>query len=282
IVFIIISNIINIETLKTYYLEIIIIFFITTSIRFISIFSMIKKMKLPMRWSYTLTFAGSKGALAIIMSHSLPADFIYREMFIAIIIGIVLLSTFIYTIILIYHINSSQTLYSQDIMIYDKNHTTTLSDDYAKDIIDILEKDTITDAYNTTFIEDILTKEIGRSQRYKTDLSILSFKVDSQKNQTQNLKEIGIIINQKIRLNDYFGKMNKDEYIILTSNTSISGAIVLAEKIIAKTDNLDSVNLFFGVTQLSATDDIESIYEKLEDALSRALSHDGEQIEIEI
>ncbi|MEA3228070.1 MAG: cation:proton antiporter, partial [Campylobacterota bacterium] len=55
IVFIIISNIINIEALKTYYLEIIIIFFITTSIRFISIFSMIKKMKLPMRWSYTLT-----------------------------------------------------------------------------------------------------------------------------------------------------------------------------------------------------------------------------------
>ena len=282
IVFIIISNIINIEDLKTYYLEILIIFALTTAIRFTAIFSMVKTMNLPMRWSATLTFAGSKGALAIIMSHSLPHDFIYREMFIAIIVGIVLLSTFIYTIILIYHINKSQTLYAQDIMVYDKNDTNMLPDDYAKNIIEILEKDALTDAYNTNFMEDILNKEISRAQRYKTDLSILTFKIVNKHNHTQNLKKVGTIINQKIRLNDYFGKINTDEFIILTSNTSISGAVVLAEKIIEKTNHINGVHIFFGVTQMEYTDNIESIYERLKDALDRALEKDDERIEIEV
>ena len=282
IVFIIISNIINIDNLKTYYLEILIIFALTTAIRFIAVFGMIKTMNLPMRWSTTLTFAGSKGALAIIMSHSLPDDFIYREMFIAIIVGIVLLSTFIYTIILIYHINKNQTLYAQDIMVHDKNDTTSLPQDYAKNIIEILEKDALTDAYNTNFIEDILNKEMSRAQRYKTDLSILTFKIVNKHNHTQNLKKVGIIINQKIRLNDYFGKLDKDKYIILTSNTSISGAIVLAEKIIEKTNHINGVHIFFGVTQMEYTDNIESIYERLKDALDRALEKDDERIEIEV
>jgi len=282
IVFIIISNIINIEALQRYYKEILIVFLLTTVIRFIFVYSMIKTMHLPMRWTTTLTFAGSKGALAIIMSHSLPESFIYRELFIAIIVGVVLLSTFIYTIILIYHIHKNQSLYAQDIMIYDKHDKKDISKDYAKNIIKILEKDVVTEAYNLNFIEDILNKEITSAQRYKTELSILTFKVISKHHHTQNLKKIATIINKQIRLTDYFGKLDKDEYIILTSHTSVSGAVVLAEKILEKTDTINGLNICFGVTQMSHTDNIESIYEKLQDALERALENNDERIEIEI
>lgn len=283
IVFIIISNIINIEALKTYYIEILTIFALTTLIRFISVMSMIKSMKLPNRWAYTLTFAGSKGALAIIMSHSLPHDFMYREMFIAIVIGVVLLSTFIYTIILMYIISKSALGFSQDIALYDKKNGSTAEDKkYTKELVKILEKDNLTNAYNATFIEDILTKEIARAQRYKMDFSILSFKIVEKNIKDEHIKSVAEIINKKIRLNDYFGKIDSSSFLILVSNTSLSGAVVLAEKIIHKSENLKKVNLHFAITQMSDTDTNESIFEKLDDAIERSLNGDGERIEIEV
>ena len=114
IVFMIVANIINPNLLFTYYKEILIIFIITTIIRYFSIFLMIKKLSLPSRWTYALSLSGTKGALAIIMVHSLPQTFIYKEMFESIIIGNVLLSTFIYTLALIKHVNVHFNEYKKD------------------------------------------------------------------------------------------------------------------------------------------------------------------------
>lgn len=283
VVFIIISNIIIFQDLITYAIEILTIFALTSFIRFGAILSMIKTLHLPMRWATTLTLAGSKGALTIIMSHSLPLEFVYREMFIAIVIGNVLLSTFIYTAFLMLHIYTSKKAYAQDILTYDNISTKQIEqNDYVKSVVSILEKDSNTDAYNRPFIEDILQKEISRAQRYKVDLSLLTFKIIAGDADIAHLKEISKVINSKIRLNDNFGKLDEERYLILTANTSLSGAIVLAEKITYKIKKLHNVQLYFGVTQMSETDTIESIYEKLEDALQRALLEDGQKIEVEV
>ncbi|MEA3330482.1 MAG: cation:proton antiporter [Campylobacterota bacterium] len=283
IVFIIISNIIIFEDLIIYAVEIFTIFALTTLIRFGAIFSMIKTLHLPVRWAQTLTLAGSKGALTIIMSHSLPLEFIYREMFIAIVIGNVLLSTFIYTGFLILHIYLNKKNYAQDIVTYDNITTKQMEqNDYVKSLVTVLEKDEETNAYNKPFIEDILEKEISRAQRYKVDFSILTFKVLANEEDIKQLKEIAKVINSKIRLNDNFGKLDSEKYLILTANTSLSGAIVLAEKITHKIKKLHNIQLYFGVTQMSDTDTLESIYEKLEDALQRALLENGQKIEVEV
>ncbi len=279
IVFIIIANIIHIDNLLLYYKEILAIFAITTLIRYASIFSMIKTFKLPLRWTQTLTLAGSKGALAIIMSHSLPDAFIYKDMFIAIVIGNVLLSTFIYTLLLIVHINRHQKAYSKDIL--ELNAKEISSDEYIKSLANILKKDNETDAYNKPFIEEILTHELARSQRYQSQLSILSFKIVKAQNEN-TFREVGEIVIEQTRTNDYFGKTADTEFIILASNTSISGAVTLAEKLLSKSNELLDTELFFGLTQVSNTDTLESIYEKLEDALSRAVNGEGEKIEIEV
>ncbi|RLA77251.1 MAG: transporter [Epsilonproteobacteria bacterium] len=279
IVFIIIANIIHMDNLLLYYKEILAIFAITTLIRYASIFSMIKTFKLPLRWTQTLTLAGSKGALAIIMSHSLPDAFIYKDMFIAIVIGNVLLSTFIYTLLLIVHINRHQKAYSKDIL--ELNAKEISSDEYIKSLANILKKDNETDAYNKPFIEEILTHELARSQRYQSQLSILSFKIVKAQNEN-TFREVGEIVIEQTRTNDYFGKTADTEFIILASNTSISGAVTLAEKLLSKSNELLDTELFFGLTQVSNTDTLESIYEKLEDALSRAVNGEGEKIEIEV
>lgn len=115
IVFVIISNIVELSLLKEYIYEILLVFAITTIIRFVGVSALVLSMKEPFRWAKTLTLSGTKGALAIIMVHSIPQDFIYKDMFEAIVIGNVLVSTFVYTFMLMYHINSNQSGYEQDI-----------------------------------------------------------------------------------------------------------------------------------------------------------------------
>jgi len=52
--------------------------------------------------------------LSIIMVHALPDDFIYRQMFESIVVGIVLLSTFVYTIILMVYLWLKRDIFSKE------------------------------------------------------------------------------------------------------------------------------------------------------------------------
>lgn len=283
IVFMIVANLIDISLLINYSKEIIIIFIVTTIIRFIAIGSMITRLKLPQRWTKSLTYSGAKGALAIIMVHSLPSTFIYKEMFDAIVVGNVLLTTFIYTISLMIHINKNEIEYKQDI-----KNTNGLSDEKisALNLVDLLEKDILTGAYSQTFIEEIIEKELKRSQRYKTEFSSILIDFGNNKKDDNMYQTIGKIVNEKIRINDYFGKLSEERFIILTSSTSLSGAMILAEKIetlFRKNDNISDTDIIsFGITQSNDIDTYQSIMEKLDDAVNKAKNDETKgRIEIE-
>jgi len=280
IVFVIIANVIRYDDLVLYYKEILGVFFITSVVRYILIVSMVKMFKLPNRWIQTLTLAGSKGALAIIMSHSLPDTFIYKEMFISIVIGNVLLSTFIYTLLLMLHIYINKKAYEKDILIFNTEESN--YDKYVKSLINIIKKDLHTNAYNKPFIDDILQHELARAKRYKTNLSIISFKLKVDENSHSLLQKIGKVVVDKTRTNDYFGKIAQAQYIILASDTTLSGIVILSQKLLNEISKFENVEIFFGLTQVNDTDSLESIYERLSDALKRADSKDGEIIEIEV
>jgi len=285
VVFIIIANIVDLSLLLTYAYEIFIIFIVTTVIRFMSVSSLILNMKLPFRWAKTLTLSGTKGALAIIMVHSIPDSFIYKDMFEAVVIGNVLISTFLYTFLLMSHIKSNKHEYEQDMQADVQNKNTSMLE-YTKSLVEILEKDVLTQAYNRQFIEDILSRELGRSSRYNLDLSLLIFSLsDRDKISSSDLESVGDIVSVSIRKSDYFGKLNPDEYIIITTNTSLGGAVVLAEKISQKILSINkpdkTLDCYFGVTQADETDDVELVLEKLHDALSRSSQNKSHQIEIE-
>ncbi len=283
IVFMIVANIIDVALLLNYINEILIIFLLTTIIRFMAISGMILKLNLPFRWTKALTFSGSKGALAIIMVHSLPNDFIYKEMFDAIVVGNVLLTTFVYTIFLMIHISYNKDEYKNDIQ---NSHNT--SDDKLSvlNLVDLIEKDILTGAYTQSFIEDIMEKELSRAQRYKTEFSCILVDLSIKKHNDNLYKDIGSIINKKIRTNDYFGKFDNGRLIILTASTSLSGAMILAEKIghkLNKNQKITSdIRISFGITQVSDVDTYKTIMEKLDDAVIRAKnSAINGQIEIE-
>jgi monovalent cation:H+ antiporter, CPA1 family len=105
--FISIASIVNFHNLWTYKYEILSVFIASTLIRalmmlkFAFISNKIKYMqKINKRWWAILTFAGSKGALSILMVHMLPNTFQYKTLFENIIVGNILLSIFIYAIFL--------------------------------------------------------------------------------------------------------------------------------------------------------------------------------------
>lgn len=107
VLFISMAELINFDLLVRYWKEILAVFVATTVIRgammglFAHVSNGTKKMQDVNRdWWAVLTFAGVKGGLSILMLHMLPKDFEYLELFEAIVIGNIILSTFIYSLVL--------------------------------------------------------------------------------------------------------------------------------------------------------------------------------------
>ena len=108
ILFVAMAEMIDIHLLWRYKVEILIMFLATTLIRgmMMALFALIanktdKMVKINFRWWSVLTFAGIKGGLSIVMLTMIPASFEYLEMFKAVVIGVIMLSTFIYSGILL-------------------------------------------------------------------------------------------------------------------------------------------------------------------------------------
>ncbi len=106
--FVSMASIVNIDLLQHYYKEILLMFLVTTIIRafMIGSFAIVsnftaKMTDIGIRWWSVLLFAGIKGGLSIVMLQMLPEGFKYQEMFDAIVIGVILLSTFSYALILL-------------------------------------------------------------------------------------------------------------------------------------------------------------------------------------
>ena len=101
--FVTLAELIEVDKLLQYSAEIIILFLVTTAIRALMMlkFSFISRASdkitnVNYRWWAVLTFSGIKGGLSIIMVHHLPETFIYKEMFTQVVMGVILLSIFVY------------------------------------------------------------------------------------------------------------------------------------------------------------------------------------------
>jgi CPA1 family monovalent cation:H+ antiporter len=201
-------------------------------------------------------------------------------MFDAIVVGIVLLSTFIYTFSLMAHINMHEKNYKLDL----EKCTSNSKSKNIVNLVEFIEKDFITGAYTHSFIKEIIEKELKRAQRYKIEFSCILIEID--KTSDEIYQHIGKIISSKIRANDYFGILEDGNLIVITSNTSLSGAMILAEKFdeLFKDDEVvaKDYKISFGITSSSDSDTLDSIIEKLHDAIENIKSNKtNRNIEIE-
>ncbi len=115
--FISMAIIVKPEVLLEYWKEILIVFLTITVVRAIMSFGFVGMFRYPVRWGTALTLAGTRGGLSIIMVHTLPNDFIYREMFEAIVVGVVILTTYLYTLILLIFLKLKKVEFEKDMEI---------------------------------------------------------------------------------------------------------------------------------------------------------------------
>lgn len=106
--FISMASVVDLSLLLKYKTEIVWMFLITTLIRavmmakFAFLSNKIDYMtNVGLRWWSVLLFSGIKGGLSIVMLQMLPKEFAYNELFDAIVVGVILLSTFVYALTLV-------------------------------------------------------------------------------------------------------------------------------------------------------------------------------------
>lgn len=115
VLFVAMAEMIDLNLLWQYRVEILVMFLATTAIRgvMMGLFAWIttrtdRMADVNFRWWGVLTFAGIKGGLSIVMLTMIPATFEHLEMFKAVVIGIIMLSTFIYSGVLIVIIGANK------------------------------------------------------------------------------------------------------------------------------------------------------------------------------
>ncbi|WP_420265661.1 diguanylate cyclase [Candidatus Magnetominusculus dajiuhuensis] len=105
---------------------------------------------------------------------------------------------------------------------------------------DMAVKDALTGIFNRKKFGDELSKEIERCLRYNNFLSLIIFDIDHFKSvndtyghQTGDyvLQEITKLVSENVRKYDIFARYGGEEFVILTPETSLSGAKELAEKL---------------------------------------------------
>ncbi len=119
--FVAMAEIVDLDLLLRYWKEIVVMFLATTVIRALMMakFAFITKTtdrmaSVNLRWWGVLTFAGIKGGLSVVMLMMIPADFPHLAMFKAVVIGVILLSTFIYSTILLLIIGGNAEVFRKE------------------------------------------------------------------------------------------------------------------------------------------------------------------------
>ena len=108
---------------------------------------------------------------------------------------------------------------------------------FAKDLLYI---DELTGLYNYRFLDVVLERELKRSERYGSSLSVLFLDIDLFKMVndlfghligSRVLREVGMLLRRSVRDVDAVMRYGGDEYTIVLVETGLEGAALVAERI---------------------------------------------------
>ena len=146
--------------------------------------------------------------------------------------------------------------------------------------------DSLTGIYNRNKLNELISLELKRDQRYKRDLSIAIIDIDHFKkfNDTYGhlvgdevLIMMSHFISKNIRDMDVFARWGGEEFVILFPETSKENALVACEKLRKGVASLNHnvaghVTVSFGLTQFINGDSENSLLKRCDEALYKAKS----------
>ena len=154
--------------------------------------------------------------------------------------------------------------------------------------------DNLTQTYNRTKYREVIKREIERTKRTSSPLSVAMFDIDHFKavNDTYGhaagdyvLKTLSQIAKGNIREIDYLIRWGGEEFVVIALDTDLRGAEVVAEKI-RKTienynfDKVGRLTVSFGVTQFKQDDTEDSFMKRADDALYQAKEKGRNRVEV--
>jgi two-component system, cell cycle response regulator len=105
---------------------------------------------------------------------------------------------------------------------------------------DLLYIDELTGLYNYRYLDVVLERELKRSERYGSQLSVLFLDIDHFKKVNDQyghligsrvLREVGILLRKSVRDVDAVIRYGGDEYTLVLVETGLDGATIVAERI---------------------------------------------------
>ena len=153
--------------------------------------------------------------------------------------------------------------------------------------------DRLTGIYNRSRLEDYLTVEAKRAMRHKTPQSLIMFDIDYFKNINDTygheagdriLIEIAKLVRENLRTHDVLARWGGDEFMVLSPNTAVEAAALLAEKLRKTIENhrfpaVKKVTCSFGLTQFDENDALNGFIKRADNALYLAKERGRNRVE---
>jgi diguanylate cyclase (GGDEF)-like protein len=107
-------------------------------------------------------------------------------------------------------------------------------------IQDLVVHDELTGVHNRRYLTDILRKEKSRADRSGNTFCVAILDIDSFKNINDTfghsvgdkvLKEFATVVENAVRISDYFGRFGGEEFLLLLTQTTVQTVPVFAERI---------------------------------------------------
>lgn len=154
-------------------------------------------------------------------------------------------------------------------------------------------KDELTNIYNKSKLEDMLTNELHRAKRYNYTFSIILANIDSlssinevhgQEVGNSVIKETADIFMRHIRYLDIVGRWSETEYLIICPQTNASQAFTAAEHLQSLVEKykfffVGKATSSFGVTDYRADDTMQEIMKRAYEALAKAKEDGRNRVE---
>lgn len=144
--------------------------------------------------------------------------------------------------------------------------------------------DCLTGLYNRHKLEDTLSSEVARFNRYKTDFSVIIFDIDFFKKVNDTfghqagddvLIQLANIFKENARENDCVSRWGGEEFLIIAGGVDLAGAFLFAEKLRSVVENFNfptvgKTTISCGVAQYSGKETYTDLISRADKALYEA------------
>ena len=167
-------------------------------------------------------------------------------------------------------------------------------DEKNKQLEELSIRDNLTKLFNRNKLDEVLSLEVNRANRYKTSFGIIMIDIDYFKKVNDVyghqmgdivLKEVANIIKSNSRKTDTVGRWGGEEFLVVCADTNLEGINQLANNIKKEIASYSfSINeqktARLGIAVYKKNEDIYSLIKRADDALYKAKDNGRNRIEI--